>query len=95
MNRILTYLAQISGGDIGLPQGQLTSDDTQMARRIAFGVAGAIALLMITISAFKYVVSQGDSQSVAKAKNALISSIIGLVIVIFAYAIVEFVITKL
>ena len=62
---------------------------------IVFGVIGAIALLMITISGLRYVLSAGDPQRISKAKNGIIYALVGLVIALTAEAIVAFVGTRL
>jgi hypothetical protein len=50
---------------------------------------------MLIIGGIKYVVSGGDSKKVTDAKNTVLYAIIGLVIAVFAYAIVNFVISAL
>ena len=56
------------------------------------GVAGAIAVLIIVIAGFRYIVSQGDSSQVAAARNAILYAVVGLVVIMLAFAIVNFVI---
>lgn len=58
-------------------------------------IVGAIAVIMIIISGIRYVVSQGDSGAVKSAKDTILYSVIGLVVAIFAYAIVNFVIENI
>ena len=55
-------------------------------------LAGAIAVIMIVVGGIKYVISNGDSNAVQSAKNTIMYSVIGLVIAIIAYALIEFVI---
>ena len=55
-------------------------------------VLGAAAVIMIIIGGFRYVVSGGDSSSVTAAKNTILYAVIGLVIAVLAYAIVNFVV---
>lgn len=57
-------------------------------------ILGALAVIMIVYSGIQYVISMGDSNKIAKAKNTLIYSIVGLVVAIFAYAIVSFVVDR-
>ena len=57
-------------------------------------IIGAISVLMIIIGGILYVVSQGDSGSVTKAKNTILYSVIGLVVSLLAYAIVNFVLER-
>lgn len=55
---------------------------------------GMLAILAIIISGVKFATSGGDPGAVQKAKQALLYSIIGLAVVLLAYAIVNFVLTK-
>lgn len=58
-------------------------------------VAGAAAVVMIVISGFMFVSSQGESAGVSSARKTLMYAIVGLVIVIFAQAIVRFVLKNI
>lgn len=58
-------------------------------------VVGIIAVIMLIIGGIRYVVSGGDAKKVTDAKNTVLYAIIGLVLAVFAYAIVNFVITSL
>lgn len=58
-------------------------------------ILGALAVIMIIYSGIQYVISVGDSGKIQKAKNTLIYSIVGLVVAMFAYAIVDFVLDNL
>ena len=55
---------------------------------------GIIAVVMIIIGGIRYATSNGDSNSVSAAKNTILYSVVGLVIAIFAYAIVNFVVDQ-
>ena len=58
-------------------------------------IVGVIAVIMLIIGGIRYVISGGDAKKVTDAKNTVLYAIIGLVIAVFAYAIVNFVITSL
>lgn len=62
---------------------------------IAFSLAGALALLFIVIGGLRFILSRGDPQSTAQARNTILFAVIGLVITMFAYAIVRFVVGSL
>lgn len=98
MMPLLTRLAQISPDDVDLPNQVdpglgtgFVSQQLQGALQIAFGILGAIAVLIIVIAAMQYVISAGDPQKVAKAKDAIIYAMVGLAVAILAFAIVTFV----
>lgn len=55
-------------------------------------ILGALAVIMIVIGGIKYTVSNGDSSAVTSAKNTIFYAVIGLVVALMAYAIVNFVV---
>jgi len=54
-------------------------------------VLGAIAVIMIVVGGIRYATSNGDSSAVTSAKNTILYAVIGLVVALLAYAIVDFV----
>ncbi len=52
---------------------------------------GTIAVLMIALGGIRYILSRGDPKNIAKARNAILYAIIGLVIAMSADIIVGFV----
>lgn len=79
----ITPLPNLGTGD----QGQLAWDRIMP---IVFATVGAIALLMVVINGYLYITSSGDPQQTAKARQGLLYSIIGLLVVLFAAVIVTF-----
>lgn len=57
-------------------------------------VIGIIAVIMIVIGGIKYVVSNGESQQIQSAKNTILYSVIGLILAMAAFPIVNFVIDR-
>ena len=62
---------------------------------IMLWVIGIISVIMIIIGGIRYATSNGDSNAVTAAKNTIMYAVIGLVIAIFAYAIVNFVLVQI
>ncbi|HUD08345.1 MAG TPA: hypothetical protein VMQ52_04665 [Candidatus Saccharimonadales bacterium] len=54
-------------------------------------VAGFIAVIMIIIGGLRYVMSGGNDNAVASAKNLIIYAIVGIIVVAIAQAIVHFI----
>src|SRR6266550_2179535 len=52
---------------------------------------GAIAILMIVIGGIRYTLSGGDQGGINSAKNTILYAVVGLVVSVSAYAIVNFV----
>jgi hypothetical protein len=57
-------------------------------------VVGAISVIMIVIGGLRYVVSGGNSANITTAKNTVLYAIVGLIVAIMAYAIINFVISS-
>ncbi len=72
---------------------QNTSVDTLIRNviNILLWAIGIVSVIMIIIGGIRYATSNGDSNQVTAAKNTIMYAVIGLVIAIFAYAIVNFV----
>ena len=56
-------------------------------------IIGAAAVIMIIFGGFKYITSGGDSAGVTSAKNTILYAVIGLIVALLAFAIVNFVVT--
>lgn len=61
---------------------------------VILGLIGFIAIVMIIIGGISYTTSQGDAAKTAKAKNTILFSIVGLVVALLAFAIVNFVLNN-
>ncbi|MFA6537445.1 MAG: hypothetical protein WCT18_03530 [Patescibacteria group bacterium] len=57
--------------------------------QIILGATGSIALLAFVYAGFKMVISQGNSTKIAEAKKMISLAVTGLILVIFAGAIVK------
>ena len=55
---------------------------------------GAVSVIMLIIGGLRYVISNGDSSAVQGAKNTILYAIVGIVVAILAYAVVNFVISS-
>lgn len=55
-------------------------------------IIGAVSVIMIIIGGLRYILSGGDSGAVTSAKNTILYAIVGIIVALLAYAIVQFVI---
>lgn len=55
------------------------------------GVLGIVAVVVIILGGFSFLTSQGDAGKVMKGRNTIIWGVVGLLVSIFAFAIVNFV----
>jgi len=83
-----------SSGGAGSP---LCESDEELPNMITsvvnllLAVLGFVAVLMIIIGGIRYATSNGDASQTKAAKDTVLYAVIGLVVAILAYAIVNFV----
>lgn len=82
------------GDSTGLGQGDLKETIGSIIR-VALGFLGVIAVVIVLLGGFKWMVAGGNDEKVAEAKSLMIAGIIGLAIILSAYAITSFVINSL
>ncbi|MNQ27269.1 hypothetical protein D3C85_405240 [compost metagenome] len=58
---------------------------------IVYFVAGIIAVIVIIIAGYTYTTSSGDAGAVKKAKNMILYSVVGIVVIAMAFIITQFV----
>lgn len=58
-------------------------------------ILGLIVVVMVIYGGGKYVMSAGDANKVASAKNTILYAIVGLIVAIAAFAIVRFVVDNI
>lgn len=63
--------------------------------RVALGFLGVVAVCIVLFGGFKWMTAGGNDEKVSEAKRLLIAGLIGLAIILSAYAIVEFVISSI
>jgi len=86
--------AKIAKAD-GMPSELLGENGviSRLSTIVLLGV-GAISVVMLIYGGFRYILSGGDAKKVTDAKNTILYAIIGLIISLLAYAIVNFILTS-
>jgi hypothetical protein len=57
-------------------------------------VVGALSVIMIIVGGLRYVISGGNNANVTAAKNTILYAVVGIVVALFAYAIINFVLSS-
>ena len=81
----------LSNSNAGSAKDQNLMDTLNVILNVALGLIGFIAVVMIIVGGLQYTTSSGDTSKVAKAKNTIMYGVIGLVVALLAFAIVNFV----
>lgn len=93
-----------SGAQSGFKKGIVNSGGTsssdvgagiQDVVNLLLFVAGVIAVVVIVVAGLRFVLSNGDPGAASKARSTIIYAVVGLVVAIMAYAIVNFVLTNI
>ncbi len=84
----------VGGGEAGNDGNQVKEVIKNVIGILSF-LVGLVAVLMIVIAGFRFVTSNGDSNNVSSAKNTIIYAVIGIVVTVMAYAIVNFIIDNI
>ncbi len=89
--KYLTLLAQFPTDAIDIPRVEAGNSTIENVLKYVFVLIGAVSVLMIVIAGVRYIISSGNPQNTAQARSAIIYAIVGLVISISAFAIVNFI----
>lgn len=98
MNHFLSQLAvTINTGNqsdnVNINILPLTADQVvHNTLNIAYFLLGVIAVIVIIISSITYATSAGNASAVTKAKNQTLYAVVGIIVVLSAYAITNFII---
>ena len=79
--------------DLSKPDG--LSNILKNATNIVLFIAGALAVIMIIYGSIRFMTAHGDEKQVESARLIVTYSVIGLIIAILAYALVNFVLSNL
>lgn len=75
-----------------------TNDDVNKLTQNVVGTlifaVGVISVIMIIVGGIRYALSNGDSARIASAKNTVLYAVIGLILSLLAFAIVNFVVGR-
>ena len=82
------------GGSTGLGSRDLKETITQVLN-VLLGFLGIIAVIVILLGGFKWMTAGGNEDKVAEAKKLIGAGIVGLVIILAAYAIATYVINTI
>jgi len=94
--------AEITASDLGIQYGKDTGLGSRDVRdtvasiiRVALGLLGIVAVVIILIGGFTWMTAGGNEEKVTTARKWIFSGIIGLAIILSAYALASWVIDQL
>ena len=70
-------------------------DSIKLILNAVFGIIGVVSVIMFILGGISYATSQGDPGKVKKGKDTILYGVIGLIVALLAFAIVNFVLGAL
>ena len=81
--------------NLGGAPTEVTNNQVGAILGVAYMVAGIVAVIVIIIGGIRYASSNGDSSGVQSAKNTILYAVVGLIVIILAASITNFVIESI
>ena len=72
-------------------KGNNLMDTLNTIINVVIGIVGFVAVVMMIMGGISFITSQGDTAKVTKARNTILYGVVGLVVALLAFAIVNFV----
>lgn len=100
IDRIFLWLAQgqsqieVGGDGINIPKVDDPGAAAGDLLNTVYVVAGITCVIVIVIAGFMFVTASGDASLIKKAREMLIGALIGLLVIIMAFAITGFVLGR-
>lgn len=96
----MELLRFVAGSDVTVPVDNIPKVAVNAATigallSATFTVVGGLAALFLLIGAVRYVTSNGDQGQMTQAKNTILYAVIGIVVSLSAFAIVQFVVGQI
>lgn len=93
MKQFILFAQKLDANQVGVPV--LTGDQVlQNGLNLAYFVMAIIAVIVIIVAGIMYATSGGDAAAVTKAKNLILYSVVGIIVIFAAWGITNFVIGR-
>jgi len=87
---------KITPSEVGIPDPVRNADSAVAGLlNTVYFIAGIAAVLVIILAGYFYVTAAGNASQIKRAKDAIIGAVAGLVVVIMAFVITQFVLGRI
>lgn len=98
MDRLFLFLMaaseKIDPNSIGLDPVKNADSAIAGLLNAVYAGAGMVCVVIVVVAGHLYTISSGDASSVKRAREAIIGAVIGLVVIIMAFVITQFVLGR-
>lgn len=99
---LLVFVSQAQALDVGLQYGEESGLGTEDFRitvaniiKVSLGLLGVVAVAIILYGGAHYMFGRDDAEKIKKAKKIIISAVIGLVIILTAFSITNYILNQI
>lgn len=78
-----------------IPKVTVSNNTIAQVLSATFIVVGALSVLFLLIGAVRYITSNGDPGQMTQAKNTILYAVVGIVVSLSAFTVVQFVVGQL
>jgi len=93
-NLLALFGAQISGLADNLPKVDAAHSNIATIFNALYVIAGMLAIIFIIVGGIRYTLAGGEASKISQAKSTILYSVVGLVIVILAFSITNFILSS-
>lgn len=94
--KIINFFAQfavtVNPDDIGYKGATDANVAVANLLNLVYTVAGMVAVIVIVIAGFLYITSRGNAEKTKQARNAIMGALIGIVVIMSAFVVTQFII---
>lgn len=94
MKTLSYFAAKIDGSKVGINEVSADNVVNGILNTVYFAAA-ITAIIVIIVCGIIYSASQGDAAKIKRAKDGILYSVVGIVVILFAFVVTNFVIRNL
>lgn len=81
-------------GDLGIPDQNAGDAELMAFINVIYLIAGGIAVIVLIIAGINYITSAGSAEKITKAKNTIVYTVVGIILITGAFVITNFVMSR-
>ncbi len=91
--KLFNFAAELTN-QIDIPHVSANASTVEVITNVVFAVIGVVSVLVIILAGIQIIVSAGDPAKIAKGRQTILYAVVGLIVSVSAFAIVQFVVSK-
>jgi len=88
---IVAATVKVDTNMTGIPRSSIDNGTVGLVLNAVFIVIGSLSVLFVIIGGLRYVIANGDSKQISQAKDTILYALVGVIVTILAFVIVQLV----